>query len=247
MCPMDIEVDDINKVPEKFRTLYTKDATTNKFKLDADLTKDLDNTGLTTALDKERKRAKDFEKQLGAWKGVGVGETPEEAMTRIKEMGADDMSADEQKTLMRKLKSDHEAATAKIKTEYEGKLSKKDQALKERMIDSEASLAIAELKGSAALLMPIVQKKCLLVEENGVQCVRIVDDEGDPRGNGKGGYMTIKEFIAELRSSTDYGRAFEPSGKEGSGTRAQGSAGRGDPNQKLTPMQKISAGLRNRR
>lgn len=244
--PMDLEVDSIDKVPEKFRSLYTKDAA-GKFKLDADLAKDLDVSGLTSALDKERKKAKDYEKQVTGWKALELGETPEEALERIKEQMDGELGDEDSKKLLRKLKEDAANATAKVKSEYEGKLTTMQESLKKQMIDSEATLAISELKGAPALLLPHVRSQCLLLEEDGQYCVRVVDAEGDPRGNGKGGFMTIKELVAEMRNSEVFGRAFEPSDKKGSGTRSSEGTGNRDGSQKMTSIQKISAGLNKRR
>lgn len=247
-------LDDIADVPKEFQPLYAKGGD-GKFALNAALAKKLDVSPLSGALDKERKARKDLEKHLTSWKGIGalLGSDDPEAVRKLLEEEdgeeSDDDDADPgkkakgklDKRTMQKLKADAEAAVAKVKGEYEGKLNSLQSVLKKQMIDGEAKAAIAEMKGVPDLLLPHVREKCLLMEEDGVYVVRVVDAEGDPRGNGKGGWLTIKDLVAEMRQSEVYGRAFEGEGRSGSGK--QPNAGNRDGGQKLTSMQKISKGL----
>jgi hypothetical protein len=120
-------------------------------------------------------------------------------------------------------------------------------SLKKHMIESEARAVIAELKGSPELLLPHVREQCQLLEEDGAFVVRVVDKEGDPRSDGKGGWMDIKALVAEMKASQAYGRAFESSGKQGSGTQpGTGNKSGGGSDAKLSPVQKIAKGLAER-
>lgn len=248
-------VDVVTDVPEKYRGLYSKDAE-GKFALDDELHKKVDNSGLVTALDKERKRAKDLDKQTAAWKALGLADSPEEAQKLLEELAEETGEGGDgdgegkgriDKRAIQKLKADAEAAITRTKGEYEGKLTALQKTLQNQMIDAEAKLAIAALKGVPALLLPIVKEKCMLIEENGKFEVRVVDAEGDPRGDGKGGFLTIKDLVAEMRQSDDYGRAFEADGKSGSGKQpgSNGKGGEKQPNK--TSIQMIESGLDKRR
>ncbi len=244
------QVDAVTDVPEKYRPFYAK-GTDGKFILDEEIKSKTDNTGLVSALDKERKAGKEFQKQLAGWKGLKLGESPEEAMELIKQF--EDTNDDEEegatkdknKKLIQKLKADTEAQIAKLNGEHETSLSKMKTSLKKEMIDSSARAAIAELKGAPDLLLPHVREQCALVEEDGAYKVQVVDAEGDPRGNGKGGFMTIKDLVAEMRQSDKYGRAFEASGTTGSGKPpGAGNTGTGGSGTaKLSPIEKIARGL----
>lgn len=247
-------VENLADVPEKYRGLYSK-GDDGKFAIDTDLGKKLDTSGLTGALDKERKKARELEKAVNGWKSLELGDSPEEALEKIKATiaeledgeGGDDedgKKAGKTKQIMLKLKADAEAQIEANKTEYETRLDGMKTTLKKQMIDAEARAAIAELKGAADLLLPHVREKCQLLEEDGSFVVRVVDEEGDPRSNGKGGWMTIKELIAEMKSGELYGRAFESTGTKGSGTPpAARNSGGGGSDTKLTPIQKIQRGL----
>ncbi len=223
-------VDTVEGVPEKFRPLYTKNAE-GKFAL---------------------------EKHVAGWKGLGLGETYEEAKKRLEGDDTEDDETDEgddgekkakgkrgDRRAMQKIKAESEAAVAATRAEYEGKLNSVQTMLKKQMIDGEARAAIAKLKGVPDLLLPHVREKCLLIEEDGVYHVRVVDAEGDPRSDGKGGYLTIEDLVAEMRKSETYGRAFEADGTKGSGKPPGGAGGNRDGGQKLTSIQKISKGLDN--
>ncbi len=249
-------LDTTDDVPDKYKGLYTKGAD-GKFALDDELNQKTDNSKLTSALDKERKKAKELEKREAGWKGLGLGDSPDDAAAKLAEEVEDDTDDDlakkkgVDKKLMQKLKAENAAEVARTKQEYEGKLTNVQKVLKAQMIDGAAAVAVAELKGVAGLLLPHIRDKCLLVEEDGVYQVRVVDEEGDPRGNGKGGWMTIKDLVAEMRQSEVYGRAFEADQKQGSGKPpgGGGNGGSGDRNQKLNATQRIAKGLndRNRR
>jgi len=60
------------------------------------------------------------------------------------------------------------------------------------------------------------------VEDSGELVTRVVDQAGNPRVNGKGEYLSIKDLVSEMRESEVFGRAFEPSGTTGSGSQGGG-------------------------
>ena len=90
-------------------------------------------------------------------------------------------------------------------------------SLEAHLIDAEAAQAVAAMDGSRLLLLPHIRSRVKVVNDVGKYAVRVVDSEGDPRGNGSGGFMTIKDFVAELKSKSDFAGAFKPSGNTGSG------------------------------
>jgi len=88
-----------------------------------------------------------------------------------------------------------------------------------------ATSAIAEAKGIPALLLPHVKSAVKVVEMNGQYTVQVVDGNGNERiMDGKGTPMTIADYVAEMKKSEVYGRAFDGNDAHGSGS--QKSAGR---------------------
>ncbi|WP_426751703.1 hypothetical protein [Myxococcus sp. Y35] len=242
------ELDALDIVPEKFRGLYAK-GESGKFALDAEVAKRMDTTGLNTALEKERKANKTLAEAQKSW--TKLGKSPEEVEKSLGELKAALAKAQEGKegaVNFEKLKADLEAGHVKALGERDAVVERMRGSLHKHLVEAEATAAIAELKGSAVLLLPHVQKHVRVIEEGGNFLARVVDAEGDPRGNGKGGFMTIREFVTELKKDPNFARAFEPSGSSGSGTQPGGKTG-GMPGgtEKLSAPQKIAAALAARR
>lgn len=243
-----LELDELNIVPEKFRGLYAK-GDSGKFALDADVAKRMDTTGLNTALEKERKNNKVLAEAQKAW--TKLGKAPEEVEKSLGELKAALAKAQEGKdgaANFEKLKADLESGHANALKERDTVVERMRGSLHKHLVEAEATAAIAELKGSAVLLLPHVQKHVKVIEEGGHFLARVVDAEGDPRGNGKGGFMTIREFVTELKKDTNFARAFEASGSSGGGTPTGGKTG-GKPGgtEPLSATQRIAAGLAARR
>ncbi len=237
-------LDSLEEVPANFHTLYTQ-AEGGKFTLEGTLAKKLDVTGLRTALDKERKNARTASDALKGWQGLQLGETPEQAAARVQEWKESLAKGSEGKVNWDKM-------AAEMKTAHDRELGIKQQEIQaavgtvERyLVESAAATALAAAKGSTVLLMPHVKAHTKVIQENGQYVVRVVDKDGDPRGDGNGGYMTIEALVAEMKSSTEFGRAFESSGQSGSGKQPGSSKQNGGAtgSQNLTPVQKISRGL----
>lgn len=233
------EVEAIDAVPDFARSLYVQDGDNGRFHIHADFKGHV--AGLVSALDKERKANKDGKSKLQNW--LALGETPEVVSAKIEELTQQITASSEGKANWDKMKKDLEDGFRKDldKAETKNKLMK--QSLENYLIDSEATKVIAELKGSPMLLLPHIRSQVKVFEDNGQFEVKVVDKEGDPRGNGKGGFMTIRELIVEMKNSDSFGRAFDAANKQGGGTPpGKQSGGAGNTGQK-TSVQKISAGL----
>jgi hypothetical protein len=234
----------LDEVPQNYRALYSK-GDDGKFTLDADLAKRLDVSGLTSALDKERKANKASGGLLAGWKALG--ETPEAVQERLQELTTAATKGTEGQKVWDKLKADLESGHQKVLQAKDLVLKGMQTSLEKYLIDSAATTAILTAKGSATLLLPHVRQNVRVFEEKGEHVVRVVDSDGDPRGDGKGGFMTIADFITEMRSSADFSRAFEPSGNTGGGKPAGSSksgSGAGRDTSELSPVQRIASGLK---
>jgi hypothetical protein len=190
-------VTDLSEVPELYRSLYQPGE--EGFTLDPLLAEKLDVSGLLSALEKERGNAQNFEKELKAWQALGPD--PETAW------------ANRQKAL-----------TAEFTEQFDAIIAEKDEEiarLKERnadfLITTRATEALLKAGGSVELLMPHLRAAITLVEEEGAPVLRIIDTDGAFREKSEGVAMTIEDFVAELRSSPVFARAFNPTGSKGSG------------------------------
>lgn len=144
----------------------------------------------------------------------------------------------------------------KVKKEYQAKqdeaIGAKDAEITElrgdlhaTKVSDVATAAITAAKGSVELLKPIVERACKVIKEEGRYVVRVVDSQGDFRSDGSGGWMGVKELVAELKSSENYARAFDSETPSGSGSKPgsmKQTPGRQTP--EMTSTQKIAAGLK---
>ncbi|MCF8469066.1 MAG: hypothetical protein K9G33_16850 [Sneathiella sp.] len=190
-------VTDLTDVPEIYQSLYQPGE--EGFTFDPVLAEKLDVSGLLSALEKERNGGQALEKELKAWRALGPD--PETAW------------AEKEKAL-----------TTKFTDQFDAVLAAKDEEiarLKESnadfLITSRASEALLSAGGSVDLLMPHIRNAVALVEDGGAIQVRILGTDGSFRETSEGTPMTLPELVAEMRSSSVFARAFDPTGNRGSG------------------------------
>lgn len=215
-------VNDINEVDESARGFYVQDG--ERYKLDAEgLLTDGDVSGLKSALQKERDRAKQLEKLAKSAEGVDIEEYQrlrEEAEQRSQKEAEKKGEWDK---LREQLVKNHQKEIESRET----KLSTMQKSLESYLIDANATAEIAGLNGIPGLLLPHVKSQLKVVEQDGKYVVRVVDSDGDVRIDAKSGEpMSIKQLVAEMRDSETFAPAFKGSGASGSGTPPNSSAGR---------------------
>lgn len=219
MTAIPMTVDSIDAVPEAQRGLY-KEAN-GKFVLDVDGYEDP--VGLKSALQAERQNAKTATQQAAAWKALG--KTPEEIQALVDAQAAAEADklgkSGEWDKLKTQMADQHRTELGK-KDERIGALTK---SLERRLIDADATAAIAAAKGVPLLLLPHVRASVKVIEENGDFKVQVVDAAGNPRVNGKGEFLSIADLVGEMRQSETFGRAFEASGTTGGGASGGGGGG----------------------
>lgn len=219
--PLPFTVDAIDAVPEAQRSLYKE--SNGKFVLDVDGYEDP--AGLKSALEKERTAAKTASKQVQQW--AALGKTPEEIQALVEAHAQAERDKLEKGGQWDKLRQ-------QILDQHKTELSKKDEAIAARekalsrhLVDAAAVTALHEAKGSAALLLPHIRAAVKVTEEDGEYVVRVLDKTGNPRVDGKGEFLTIKDLVSEMRQSDEYGRAFDASGTTGGGAQGGGSGSGG--------------------
>jgi len=176
-----------------------------------------DNSGLKSALEKERKRARELEKTVRAYEGVGM--TPEEIAELVKAREEAEKASLEKKGEWETLKAQMLEKHQKELESRDREVEKMKQTLESYLVDAAATEAIASAKGIPQLLLPHVKSAVKVVEEDGAYKVRVMGKDG-PRVNAKGEFLTIKDLVAEMRESEIFSRAFEGTGTTGSGTPA---------------------------
>lgn len=220
------EVESVDTVPEPYRGLYTQGE--SGFTLDSALGKRFsDAQGAITALSKERRTLGSVKSELGKFQALGLSieEIQELAKLRGEKAqgdGKDEKGEAEWKRMREQLLTTHQRDIAERDKRYEDLQGK----YRSRIAMTEAQAALSELKGSARLLMPQVRDALKVVEgEGGELEVRVLDKHGNERIGNSGAYLTVKEYVAELKADPEFAIAFEGSGARGAGTQQAGQSG----------------------
>jgi hypothetical protein len=249
-------VEDINAVPEQFRGAYV--ASDDGVYSISDTAKGLVEavTGLNRSLAASRKEAKTLKGQVITPESV-IGQIGEfDSVDAVKEHIAglqtqlEEAAANGNKVNLDKMKADMEKAFAGREQEYKDRDAKKDAALTRYMVQAAATSALANAKGSTELLLPHVMGKARVVEDGDDYVVRVLDDAGDYRGDGKGGFMTIADLVKEMKASQTFSAAFESEAPPGTGAKP-GQSQRAKPARSqdgdLSARDRIKKGLAARR
>lgn len=235
------EYESQDAVPKEYQGLY-KAGEGGKLKLDEKLAKKLDVSGLQKALKAERTLKGEAEKQLGAYRALGSLEEIQAKIEAAKDDG-DSAGAKRLEKMKKELVESHEKEKQVLLKERDELRGTVDSYL----IDSEATSALAELKGSPKLLLPHVRSSVKVVKEkDGRYYARVVDKDGDPRVNGQGQPLTIKDLVGEMKKSSDYAMAFEASGNSGGG-KPPGNSGGTPGGNTLHGVSRIQKGLSDRK
>lgn len=192
-------------------------------------------------LNKANKEAK--ERRLALKELEENGLSIEEAVNLKKRLEEEEREKAVKKGDIEKIKEQLTSSFEKEKGELMTKVERMQKSLYENLVSAKANEAISEAGGVPKLLMPFVQKYAQVQEEDGKYAVRILDDDGEVRFNSRGDYMTINDYVAELRSDEVFGRAFMVDFKSGGGSKPNGAtggkSGKITNRSKMTTAQKI--------
>lgn len=218
----EVDEDTLGKAPEGYRAAYVK-GDDGKYRVSDQHRPFVDAiVGLGSALKNERGVSKTLKGQKDASAVIkeALGfDTVEEAKSKLDELTQQVATAS--KVDPAKIKADIERNFNQALEAERQKTSAMQSTLNRYMVESAAVTALAAVKGNSKLLMPIIREQVELVADGEEYVVRVKDGQGDYRGNGRGGFMTVEDLVAEMRQSKDYGAAFESDTLGGSGGQGQ--------------------------
>jgi hypothetical protein len=91
-------------------------------------------------------------------------------------------------------------------------------SLEKKLVDAEATAAIAAAKAPAKVLLPHIKAQVKVVEEDGEYVVHVVDSKGNQRiGDAKGTPMTIAQLVDEMKTDPEFAVLFPGTGSSGGG------------------------------
>lgn len=202
--PLPATVDALDELPEPVRAYYLE-TDDGRWRLDAEGVEDV--AGLKSALEKERAERKALKAALADRdaqdpQGAGEGDVPASETTDPEADPVTDPASDAPSDAPLDAPSDSPGAPAR------------EAAIAARLIEAEARSAIRAAHGVPELLLPVVTARLSL------------DGDGQVVATGEdGGATSVERIVEALRADPTYGRAFDASGKGGSGAPV---AGRGD-------------------
>lgn len=254
-------VDSLDVLPETVRPLYVeKDG---KFSLNPALKpfveayvgtdKALETTrrDLTKANNESASRRVSGKALMDFLKAQGVEQVDEaNPFTTLETFTADLIAANkkggEVKINLDKVRQESEKRIAEIKDGAAAENAKMRTSLEKYLVSQAATKALADAGGSTELLLPIISKYAKVVQDGDDYAVRIVDDQGEVRSNGAGGYMDFTGLVADLKTKPAYQPAFKSEVAAGTGHKpgaAQREAGPRRQEGEKSSVDKIAAGL----
>lgn len=221
---MDFEfapVDNLDKVPEQFRSIYVT-GEGDKYVPDP-AHKGLVEAvvGLNRALKAARTEAKN-KASVDLTPLAEFGSTVEEIKANIikkqAELQNELAKGSEAKLNLDKIRQEMADAHAKELQKAQVRTEALQKQLYGLLVENAATAAIVEQKGIPELLLPFIKSQVKVVEQDGEFKVFVVDSQGDQRYSGVTGQpMTIKELVAEMKANERYGRLFESEAPVGGG------------------------------
>jgi len=257
-----LEVESLDHVPSEYQSLYEQSE--NGYKI-ADGVKPIVDaySGVNKALAEARqaKKAandeaaqrrhalKNFE-TLASEFGIEPGENEgvDAALKRyLADLQEKVSSGQDTKVNLEKIKGEYERRLQEATTEKDKEIETLRSDIHRTKISDVAARALSEAKGSVELLMPHIESRCKVVKEDGRYEVRVTDEQGDFRSDGKGGWMNVSDLVAEMRQSKQFARAFDSETPSGGGARpsnpAAGASVRRQDRTNMSAVDKIASGL----
>jgi len=216
---LDLIVDDINTVDEKYRGAYREDG--GKYFLNgiAVGSYEIADTGaLKSALNKERRRADDAEKVAkGFEKYSDVDlEAAIDALGRIEEFDAGNIDMD--KEIQRKLEAQAEQLVKQHNEKLESVNTRSEKLmgkLRKLLVDNEAMKAIEAAKGDVELLLPHVSGRVKVLEQDDDFGIQVLTEQGEPAVDGEANPISIEALVKGMVKR--FPSAFKGAGSSGGG------------------------------
>ena len=251
----------LDSVPEQFRSLYepSKSETGDEIYVLSEVVRPLaeaysglartynETRGKVKSLNEEsanrRRAVKGFE-ELATELGVEGEDLVDGFRSRIEEMQAQVKGGKELKINLDKIKADMERTKDEALRTKDEELGFMRGSLERYLSNERAVAAIAKHKGSIDLLLPLVRERVRVVQDGQDFVPRVVDESGDFRSDGKGGWMSVESLVEEMKRQPALARAFESEVPAGTGSQP-GAMARRAPTTPETKNanQKIAAGL----
>ncbi|WP_089177140.1 hypothetical protein [Bosea sp. AS-1] len=217
-----LTVDTLDGVAETLRDFYEE--RDGKFALKVEGLEDT--SGLKTALEKERKAARDHEKTAKAYRELGL--SPEEIKALAEERTKREREAAEKSGDFDKILGQHRSAWENEKKTLEQELNAAKASERRAIIDTNVMTALSKAGATEEgidLLPDRLANRIKFETEDGVRVVKIMAADGETpmAGSGKSGLATFDDLVKEAISK--WPSLFKASGAGGGGKLPNSGAG----------------------
>lgn len=222
MEELDFVVDTLDTVPEAMRALYAEDA--GKYRLKV---RGLEDTsGLKSALDKERKTARELARKVSKWEALGKSD--EEISALLEKATAEETERAKQSGDYESILKQHQEKAAKKEAELQEQLNAALASERKAVIST--SLMAALTKAGATeegidLLPERLAARIKFEVKDGERRISIMAGDGVTplAGSGSDGLATFDDLVKEITAK--FPSLFKGSGQSGSGMRPINGAG----------------------
>lgn len=217
-----LTVDTLEGVPETVRDFYEE--RDGKFALKVDGVEDT--SGLKTALEKERKSAREHEKAAKAYRELGL--SPDEIKALAEDRAKREREAAEKSGDFDKILGQHRDGWAKEKAALEAELTAAKTSERSAIIGNSVMTALSKAGATEEgidLLPDRLANRIKFETEDGVRVVKIMAADGETpmAGSGKSGLATYDDLVKEAISK--WPSLFKSSGAGGGGKPPNSGAG----------------------
>jgi hypothetical protein len=222
---LQLVVDTLDAIPEALRSEYTEE--NGKYRLNVDGLEDT--SGLKSALDKERKTARELDKKVKRWESLG--KTDDE----IKELLAANEEAERKRAEgegdFNKILGQHRSKWDKEKSDLEAELTAARASERSAIIETSVLGALTKAEATAEgldLLPDRLASRIHLETVEGKRVLKIMQADGETpmAGSGKDGLATFDDLVKE--ATAKWPSLFKGSGQRGSGKEpGRGTGGEG--------------------
>ena len=253
-------VEDINSVPEQYQGLYVEGDGGYQISESAmPLVKDY--MGTNKSLEKERTGKKkanqesaDRRHSLSAIRsaaeelGIDLDEDTDLAEAfkgYVSDLQSKAKNGEELKVDLEKVKDTMKRQHSEELGNKDSEIKARDATIQKMLVSSTAASALTKAGDEGNVMLPHIMSACKVVQdgedENGVPNyeVRVLDDDGDFRTDGKGGYMGVEGVIEEMKADPKFAKVFDSDAPAGTGGRPGPTPKKPTSRGNLTSAQKI--------
>lgn len=237
--PIKAILDNLEGLSDELKALYKpirEGANAGKFLLDVESIGgfSLENVdGLKNAYAATKQELDTAKQALEGYKGLPAAREVRQKLKKLEDLEKIDPTAEADRLAAAKAESQIAELTRQHETEVKSRDKRIEHltaTLESVLVDQQLDAAIVKHKGIPELLRPMLRPRVKVVEKDGEFETKVVDAKGQQEyviRDNKPVPATIEDLVAKTKADPLFGRAFEASGRSGSGAESGERGGAG--------------------